>query len=130
LGFPRSNSIQNTQNHTKSSPTDPCRLTEIHHRQAVHQRNPKNRVAVLRRLAVQGLTVRRFLQGTQEHQTGMCRLVAMSNPPGGFWKNPRNADFNAINQKVKHIHSMIIQLRIKKTQIESGKTPLTWNSFA
>jgi len=51
---------------TKSSQTDSRRLSEIHPRQAIHQRNPEM-VISLHRLAVQGFTARWSLVGTQEH---------------------------------------------------------------
>jgi len=66
------------------------------YRQALHPTDPKlgKTPCVAWRLGVCRQVVP--FPGTQNTCKGMCRLAAMSSPPGGFWKFPKT---RKINQK-------------------------------
>jgi len=73
----------------KSSQHGSRRLAEIHHRQAVNQRNLENGY----RLASPGGTgLNRQVvhqKNPENAQNGICCLTTIYSPPGGFWKISR-----------------------------------------
>jgi len=85
------NSLQDAQNHRKSSYTNLHRLTKIHHRQAVQQRTQKQGYRFVSP-GGQGFIARRFLQEPRKHSHGHA-------PPGGYVEPARQ--FLEIFQKFK-----------------------------
>jgi len=55
----------------------------------------------------------------------MCRLAAVHAPPGGFWKNSRNA--NNTKNSIVHNSNMIQNSSSYEITINNtSRTPLTW----
>jgi len=84
----------------KSSQTDLRRLADIHLRQAIHHRKPRNRYVFA---SPGGIGFHRQAIPRDSPETpnfNMSRLAAKCSPPGSFWKISRNQKTQNLNKNI------------------------------